>query len=147
MSESRVPRDELNELLNGAVEVAAEALTERGEFQPFALALRTDGEIVHLSPDEGEEHDDEAVVGSLRATLRSRSGEYRAVAVVADVTLEDEKQEAMSSAIAVSMEHVTEEPVNCYVPYEIGEDDELELAELVGEPGERHIFVGAGALN
>ncbi|UJR85340.1 hypothetical protein [Sandaracinus amylolyticus] len=139
----RDAREELNDLLNGAVEVAAEMLEQEGEFEPFALALRKDGEIMHLSPDEeGEdEREPEQVVESLRKTLRESREDYRAVAVVADVTLEDENDQAMTAAIHVAMEHAAEEPVNCYVPYEF-KGEALELAELVGEPGERVVFAG-----
>jgi hypothetical protein len=140
MPELREPRDEMNDLLNGAVEVAAEMLEQEGEFEPFALALRNDGEIMHLSPEEdGEELEPEQVVESLRKTLREARDTYRAVAVVADVTLEDETDQAMTAAIQVSMEHTVDEPVNCYVPYEF-KGEALELAELVGEPGERFVF-------
>ena len=142
MSEPREPREEMNDLLNGAVEVAAEMLEQEGEFEPFALALRNDGEVMHLSPEEDDEElEPEQVVESLRKTLRESSETYRAVAVVADVTLEDENDQAMTAAIQVSMEHTIEEPVNCYVPYEF-KGEALELAELVGEPGERFVFVG-----
>jgi hypothetical protein len=140
MSEPREPREELNDLLNGAIEVAAEMLEQEGEFEPFALAMRQDGEILHLSPEDGDEElEAEQVVESLRKTLREAASSYRAVAVVADVTLEDENDEAMTAAIQVSMEHTIEEPVNCYVPYEFN-GQALELADLVGEPGERFVF-------
>lgn len=142
MADARAPRDEMNELLNGAVEVASEMLEQAGEFEPFALALRRDGEIVHLSPeDDEEEHEAEAIVETLRKTLRDDREAYRAIAVVADVTLEDEDDQPMTSAIQVAMEHSAEEPVNCWVPYEF-KGEQLELADMVGEPGERFVFVG-----
>jgi hypothetical protein len=140
----RDPREELNELLNGAVQVASEQLEEDGEFDPFALALRMDGEIVHLAPEEDdpEELEPEAVVESLRNTLREAKDQYRAIAVVADVTLEDENDQPMTAAIHVAMEHTAEEPVSCYVPYEINDGKGVELADLMGEPGERFVFTG-----
>jgi hypothetical protein len=140
------PRGQLNELLNGAVEVAVDLLSENGEFDPFALALRTDGEVLHLgsdageTPADGESPDPDAVIASLRTSLQQRKAELIAVAIVADVTLEDEDSEATTAAIAISMEHVVEEPVSCFLPYEIDEKNEVGLADLVGEPGERHVF-------
>lgn len=140
------PRGQLNELLNGAVEVAVELLAEQGEFDPFALALRTDGEVMHLgtdageTPADGESPDPEAVIASLRTSLKERKDELVAIAIVSDVTLEDEDSEATTAAIAIAMEHVVEEPVSCFVPYEIDEKDEIGLADLVGEPGQRHVF-------
>lgn len=145
------PRDQLNELLNGAVEAAVELLEVDGEFDPFALALRHDGEVLHLTSDGGhvstgeddEGPDPDAVVESLRNTLRERRDELTAIAIVADVTLEDEEDEAMTAAIAVSLEHALEEPIACFVPYEIDDKSKVALADLIGEPGERHVFAEA----
>jgi hypothetical protein len=138
---SREPREELNELLNGAVDVAAELLEKDGEFEPFALALRNDGEVLHLTSElEGDDGmEPERVVDSLRASLREARTGYRATAIVADVTLEDETDQAMTAAIHIAMEHALEEPVNCYIPYEF-EGETLALADLVPEPGERFVF-------
>jgi hypothetical protein len=145
------PRDQMNELLNGAVEAAAELLESDGEFDPFALALRHDGEVLHLTSDGGhvpsgeedEGPDPDAVVESLRNTLRERRDELTAIAIVADVTLEDEEDQAMTAAIAVSLEHVVEAPIACFVPYEIDDKNKVALADLIGEPGERHVFAEA----
>jgi hypothetical protein len=146
------PREQLNELLNGAVEAAAELLEADGEFDPFALALRHDGEVLHLTSDGGhvpngdgedEGPDPDAVVESLRNTLRERREELTAIAIVADVTLEDEEDQAMTAAIAVSLEHVVEDPISCFVPYEIDEKNKVALADLIGEPGERHVFAAS----
>jgi hypothetical protein len=135
------PRGQLNELLNEAVEAACELLAEHGEFDPFALALRQDGEILHIDSDGGDpEAEPDAIIESLRGSLKERRGELVATAIVSDVTLEDEDSEAMTAAIAITMEHVVEEPVSCFLPYEIDEKNEIALADLVGEPGDRHVF-------
>ena len=55
MKEPQAPRDEMNDLLNDAVEVASELLESNGEFDPFALAMLGDGKILHLEADNGEE--------------------------------------------------------------------------------------------
>lgn len=135
-------RDDLNELLNGAVELATDQLQDDTEFTPFALAMQAeDGEILHLEPDEDEAQEPDQVRALLVAGLREGAlqGQYRAVAIVTDVTLEDDQGDPISSAIHVSLEHADEEPVTCIVPYEIGEQ-EVELADLMAEPGERVVF-------
>jgi hypothetical protein len=137
-------RDDMNALLTAAVDVATDRLTEDAEFAPFGLAMQeADGEILHLEPDEeGEAVDDaEHVRALLIAGLREGAVEqrYRAVAIVSDVTLEDEQGEAVTSAIHVAIEHTDDEPVTCIVPYELGETS-VELGELAAEPGERHVF-------
>lgn len=139
MTKSREPRDELNDLLSGAVEVAASFLEEHGEFPPFGLALLGDGRTLQLEVDDDDDDiDTDALVESLRATLRERLDELRAFAIAADVTLRDDDDEPMTSAISIAMEHVNSDPLQCYVPYELNEA--VELGDLVAEPGERHVF-------
>lgn len=137
-------RDDLNALLNGAVDVATDQLEARSEFAPFALAMQaSDGEIFQVEPDEEDaDLDAEHVAAALAGGLRrgAREGRWRAVALVADVTLEDEEGEAVTAAIHIGLEHADDDPVTCVVPYAI-EGDQVELDELMAEPGEPLIFV------
>lgn len=142
MAKPRVPKKDLDELLNGAIEVAAERLEADSELAPFALALRADGEILHFEPDDGDtpaDANDEAVLASLRSALKQRGEELRAVALVADVTLEGAEGEAASAAIAVALEHRATDPIDCLVPYELGEKG-ITLADMVVQPGEAAVF-------
>jgi hypothetical protein len=136
------PQDDLNELLNGAVEVASELLASHSEFAPFALAMQPDGEVFHLEPEEEDLGlDPEQIVEALRGGLHkaAREGRWKAVAVVADVTVEDDEGEPMTAAIHISMEHGSADPVICTVPYAI-QDEEVVLEELFAEPGETIVF-------
>lgn len=134
----------MNTLLTAAVDVATDRLTEESEFAPFGLAMiAEDGEILHLEPEEEEAIDDaEHVRALLVAGLRegANEGRYRAVAIVSDVTLEDDEGEPVTSAIHVALEHADDDPVTCLVPYELGEET-VELGELGAEPGERSVFM------
>jgi hypothetical protein len=135
-------RDDMNELLTGAVDLATDRLAEESEFAPFALAMQTsNGEILHLEPEDGDSGDPEEIVAALVAGLRdgARDGRYRATALVTDVTLEDDGGEAIASAIHVALEHLDDQPVNCVVPYTVDQEN-VELDELVAEPGERVVF-------
>lgn len=135
-------QDDLNALLNGAVDVATDLLTSGTEFLPFALAMQAeDGEIFHLEPEEDAEAAHEHIVAALRAGLQESAdeGRWRAVAVVADVTLEDEEGQPVTSAIHIMLEHRAGEAVDCSVPYAIG-DDAVELEDLMAEPGELILF-------
>jgi len=137
-------QDDLNALLNGAVDVATDLLAANSEFVPFALATQaSDGEIFHLEPDEDDaDLDPEQVAAALAGGLRDAAaqGRWRATAIVADVTLEDDEGEAVTAAIHVSLEHAEDEPVTAVVPYEI-DGDQVELGELMAEPGESVVFV------
>lgn len=137
-------QDDLNALLNGAVDVATDRLAADSEFSPFALAMQAeDGEIFHLEPDEKDlELDAEQVVAALAGGLReaAQEGRWRATVIVADVTLEDEEGEPVTAAIHLSLEHADDDPVTAVVPYAIG-DEQVELADLMAEPGESRVFV------
>lgn len=147
---TRSAKKDLDELLNGAIQVAAAELEEGSELSPFALALRSDGEILHFEPDEGDvpggDPDDEAVLSSLRAALKARGAELRAVALVADVTLEGPEGQAASAAIVVALEHRATDPLECIVPYELGERG-IALADMIVEPGERHVFAAERSIH
>lgn len=143
------PRDEMNALLQGAVDRAAELLQAETEFDPFALALEAEDQVHLVEPDaDGLEGDAESVHALLVAGLRdeAQQGRVRAVAVVSDITLADEDGELVTAAIQVELEHQDEEPVRCLVPYSIGEED-VELDELVAEPGPAQVFAPAQAGN
>lgn len=138
-------QDDLNALLNGAVDVATDLLAERSEFPPFALAMQaSDGEIFQVEPDEEDaELDAEHVAAALAGGLRegAREGRWRAIALVADVTLEDDEGEAVTAAIHISLEHVDADPVTCVVPYAI-DGEQVELDDLMAEPGDAIVFAG-----
>lgn len=142
-SEPTTPaREDLTHLLNNAVDVAVELLSETGEFDPFAIAMRENGDMVQIAPEEESgDLDADEVVEKLYGLLKRSRAEYKAIAIVADVTLEDEEDEPMTAAISVSLEHIDDEPINCYVPYEITDKDEIELGDLLPpEAGERQVF-------
>ncbi len=143
-------RDDLNSLLNAAIDVATDLLAADTEFAPFAMALqRSDGEIFHIEPeDDDDDADDEVIIAALYSGLRESvaEGRWRAVAVCADVTIEGEDGQPVSSAILVRLEHEADEPVSCTVPYDVG-DESVELAELHAEPGEAQVFTGASPPN
>ena len=135
-------REDLEALLNAAIDVATDVLASSTEFLPFALAMQEeDGEIFHLESDEtdaGADH--ELILAALTGGLREAAaeGRWRAVARVADVTVEDEDGEPMSSAIHIMLEHRNAEAITCSVPYAI--EDTVELDELVAEPGDDEVF-------
>ncbi len=136
-------REDLNALLNAAVDVATAHLREESEFAPFALAMQAeDGEILHMEADEESPYEDpDELRAVLVAGLRegASEGRFRAVAIVTDVTLEDDEGQPVTSAIHASLEHADDEPVTCVVPYELGAES-VELGDLVAEPGDSVVF-------
>lgn len=143
-------RDDLSELLTGAIDAATERLASATEFGPFALAMQAeDGEVFHLEPDGDDlERAPSVIVAALRTGLRDAAleGRWKATAIVTDVTVQDEDGEAVTSAIQIWLEHAEGESMSCTISYEIDEEG-VELAELVTEPSELAVFAPASLPN
>ncbi|MGQ0464422.1 MAG: hypothetical protein ACT4QG_03775 [Sporichthyaceae bacterium] len=131
-------QEELNGLLNVALEVAADQLSTVGEFYPFAVALGLDEEVRLVAPDMGgEEHpDSEMVLARCFEALASAHGDVRAAAVTADVWL----NEADTDAVRVDLEHVDGLALRILLPYSKSADGELAFGELIAEQGDRAVW-------
>jgi hypothetical protein len=93
---------ELDALVSAAFEAAGEFLVQqRGELHPFGMAVAADGttEVLGADPGLGERPPPEAVMDLLLEGAVKRRDELRAVALVADVRLQD------SDAVLVRAEH------------------------------------------
>lgn len=52
----KMPRDELDDLMNDILPFAQKMLSEHGEFFPYGTAITTKGEIIHIGASDGDEH-------------------------------------------------------------------------------------------
>ena len=99
---------DLENLLGTGMGAAQEQLERNGGFLPFALVVENDGEVrlVAVSPaDAGSGSDDEfdadEMISDLTELLRQNREDFRAAAIVCDITLVEEG----SDAIHVATEH------------------------------------------
>ena len=99
---------DLENLLGTGVGAAQEQLERNGGFLPFALVVENDGEVrlVAVTPADAErgsdaEFDADAMISDLTELLRQNRDDFRAAAVVCDITLLEED----SDAIHVAAEH------------------------------------------
>jgi hypothetical protein len=134
------PTDDLDALLDHLLQHALEQLEAEGDFQPFAAAIDTDGELrmVDMEP-ESEEPKPQEIVELLAVSLAAAAGrgEIRASAICANVTLPSEAGEA--EAALVQLEHREDDPVDIALPYEL-HGDHLHTGELVSGVGKRRVF-------
>ena len=134
------PADDLDALLDHLLHHALEQLEDEGDFQPFAAAIDTDGELrtVDVEP-ESEEPTPQEIVEQLALSLAAAAGrgEIRASAICANVTLPSEAGEA--EAALVQLEHREDDPVDIALPYEL-HGDHLHTGELVSGVGKRRVF-------
>jgi hypothetical protein len=107
---------DLDELLNAALGFAQQQLAKRGEFYPYAAAIRADGqtEMIPGQPPPASEHPAASdVLTACVTALLSRQHTLRAAAIVADVRIPD----LGSDAIEVSLEHAEGQALRVHLPY------------------------------
>jgi hypothetical protein len=94
-------QDDLDALATAALDAAEGLLAKRGEFFPFAVTVRDDGEIglAAADPALGERPASSAVLEALYAGISGDRQAYRAAGFVADVRL------AGGDAVRVDVEH------------------------------------------
>ena len=90
-------QDDLDRLHGAALEQAVHVLATRGELQPIALSLSSDGELgVHAVADARDTHD---ALRLLDEALKSISDRLRATALVMDTTWQG------GDAVRVDLDH------------------------------------------
>jgi hypothetical protein len=137
---------DLDELLNEALDAAEQFLDKIGEFFPFVVTMSPDGEISHAQEHLGEEppEPDETVDVLLEGLKKAAAkGRYKAIALVSDAHDMPSPDGHFKDAISVWLEHRTEPPVNCYLPYKHIKG-KFEYGEVFAKRGERRVFSTAG---
>ena len=137
------PEEEVELLLNEGIPFALEMLDKYGEFYPFGLALSKDGKPLQVSVDPGSEHPESTQVLALIQEAMEKgaaSGDYKATALVVDVSLEGVKGMDTTDAIQVGLEHESGYCVNVFLPYGKDEKGEFTFGDLLAAPREATVF-------
>ncbi|WP_043443229.1 hypothetical protein [Arthrobacter sp. L77] len=136
---------DLENLLGTGLASARESLERDGAFLPFALVVENDGDVrlVAITPadmaaDSGGGIDADGMISDLTELLRQHRDEFRAAAIVCDITLLDED----SDAIHVAAEHQDNSVFAAVLPYgPHPETNELEFGELSADTSEPAVWV------
>ena len=136
---------DLENLLGTGVGSAQEQLERNGGFLPFALVVENDGEVrlVAVTPadaaaDSGGDFDADGMISDLTELLRQHRDEFRAAAIVCDITLLEED----SDAIHVAAEHQDGSVFAAVLPYSPNpKTNELEFGELSADTNEPAVWV------
>jgi len=124
--------------LNEALPFARQMLAKHGEFFPYAVAMRRDGQVAMIAGYTGNQKPPSTeVLDVLYEGLRTRTAENRAAAVVADVRLRGEA----TDAIQVELEHREGIALKVFLPYRrkrLG--GQLETGQMGAVPGEPRIW-------
>jgi len=124
--------------LNAALPFATQMLAKHGEFLPYAVAMKGDGQIAMVAGDTGSEQPPSAdVLAVIYQGLRAKASEYRAAAVVADVRLREEG----TDAIQVEVEHREGIALKVLLPYRNKRfGAQIETGQMRGEAGAVQIW-------
>lgn len=136
---------DLENLLGTGMGAAQEQLERNGGFLPFALVVENDGEVrlVAVSPADaadgsGDEFDADGMISDITELLRQNRDDFRAAAIVCDITLVEEG----SDAIHVATEHRDGAVFAAVLPYIAKESTrEWEFGELSADTNEPVIWV------
>ncbi len=132
--------DDVRQLMNYSFALARQLLVEYPSFHPFAFVMKTDGQVGQVALSEGHDHEGAVLLATLREMLEARAaeGQYRAVAITADVHIEHSNEQ--TDAIQVGLEHIGGYCVNVYLPYERSDTGEVTVGEAVSAAREGMVF-------
>ncbi|GAC1488120.1 MAG: hypothetical protein NVS2B15_04430 [Pseudarthrobacter sp.] len=111
---------DLENLMGAGLGAAQEQLQRNGGFLPFALVVENDGEVrlMAITPADAAEGSDgdfdaDGMISDLTELLRQNRADFRAAAVVCDITLVEDD----SDAIHVAAEHRDGSVFAAVLPY------------------------------
>ncbi|WP_458113253.1 hypothetical protein M1D88_03685 [Arthrobacter sp. R1-13] len=136
---------DLENLLGTGVGAAQEQLGRNGGFLPFALVVENDGEVrlVAVTPSDSPagsdaDFDADSMISDLRELLKQNRDDFRAAAVVCDITLLEED----TDAIHVATEHRDGAVFSAVLPYTTEADSgELTFGQLAADSDEPTVWV------
>src|SRR2546421_11430945 len=107
-------QSDMDALLNAALPFAQQQLAKHGEFFPYGVAMKRDGQIAMVAGYTGTERPPSTeVLDIIYEALRSKADENRGAAVVADVRLSGEETDALQ----VEVEHRDGIAPKIFFPY------------------------------
>jgi len=138
-----VAHPDLDQLFNEALPFAQEMLAKHGEFYPFAVSMTSEGEVVHVGADTGDDNPSspeviDLLAGGLREQANRRG--IRAAALCVDVRTIPPGETEKRDAICARLEHANGETVDVFVPYRKGWLGKPKYGDLFAAQGEHHIF-------
>ncbi|PIW26313.1 MAG: hypothetical protein COW30_15740 [Rhodospirillales bacterium CG15_BIG_FIL_POST_REV_8_21_14_020_66_15] len=136
-------QEDIKQVMGSLLAVAQITLKQQGALTPFAVALTTQGEVLHLAGEDAAEP--VVAIERLTATCahEAAAGAYRAAAVAYDVRIEHPQTGEERDAIAVNFDHRENASVIYCLPYRIKGGD-VELEQPLTQQGERRVFAKTG---
>ena len=138
------PKEESESLMDEMLPFAKHMLGSYGEFPPFGGLIKTDEQIILLGAGAAEEFPPRRdLVNVLSDGFRQRAltGEIRAAAIVAQVTVPLSGQAEISDAVRISLDHHEGYAVHVFFPYR-KDGTRVTFAKPFASPGTSFAFGG-----
>jgi len=137
---SEEAQDDLDRLADVTIAAARNFLDRNGQFIPFPMAVKADGELALIGlsqPDTQEFPVAQEVIDGIVTLFRDRRDSIRALAIASDVSILSEAVDA----IEVRLEHRDGIAITVLVPYRTDSlDDSYEYDEPRAQQGEHVIW-------
>ena len=137
------PKEDVEQLMNEGIEFAARMLREHGEFYPFGVVRKADGNIQHVGASDGREKPPSAaLIDVLRSSYRQegQAGRYSATAMFYDVRIVPPGKSAKSDAVQVELEHSGGYCANVFFPYTRDEGGHVSFGEIFASKRDPTVF-------
>ena len=133
-------QDDFDRLAEVTIAAARNFLDQNGDFIPFPMVVKSDGELALIGleqPETPTPPDPQEVIAGIVGLFRDRRDSIRALAVGSDVEVPAEA----TDAIEVRLEHRDGIAITILVPYQIDSlDDTYLYDEPRIQPGDRIIW-------
>ena len=131
--------------MNALRPFAEQMLDRFGEFLPFGAAMRTNGAVISVGADTGQERSpsrDVIAVLEQGFAQQAEAGELRAAGICYDARIVPPGQTEKTDAIAMRLQHLAGDTVDVFLPYKRGTLGGLKFGELFACVGSLHVFPG-----
>ena len=140
-------KEQLNGLLDEAIEMAQKLIEKHGSHIPFGMGIRRNGERVNIAVDDTNTQDIDVVESTLLKRLHELcdNRDLMAMALARNVQYRSAQDGSEVDAIEVTLDHTDSDPVTCYLPYSVDKFRKFVPGEMFAiEP--REIFFRPVAL-
>jgi hypothetical protein len=137
------PKADCEPLMNFLLPFAEQMLSSHGEFLPFGVMMRSNGELAPVAGYDGDEHPQSADLIRLIKegfVQSARQGQSKATALAYDMRIKLSPTGESSDAIAVSMNHRDNYSIVVIFPYKI-DSGKLTMGSAFAQKGEGDIFL------
>lgn len=106
-------------MLNDVIDMASKLIEKHGAHMPFAMVVTSSGERVNVAPDDSEIRDPQILFDLVRDEVKAgaRDGSFRAIAIARNIEYVSAETMAKTDAIQITLDHVEDSAVTCYLPY------------------------------